>query len=120
MVSDPHGKVSSQFRRAFRVPYLFFKEKISEFSVRRWWPDWNQHKVDTSGRPVAYLKLNLLGTLNVLLGMGANHFSVSLQTNTSEEVHRTFILEWIGLMASFKKLFIYMPEDVLQLKFVTD
>ena len=119
LMSDPHGKVSSQFRRAFRVPYLLFKEKILEFSVRRWWPDWNQHKVDAFGRPVAYLELNLLGALNVL-GMGANHFSVSLQTNISEEVHRTFFLEWIGLMASVKKLFIYMPQDDLQLKFVTD
>jgi hypothetical protein len=119
LMSDPHGKVSSNFCRAFRVPYLYFKEKILEFAVCRWWPDWNHHKVDAFGRLVADLKLNLLSTLNVL-GMGANHFSVRLQTNISEEVHRTFFLEWIGLMASIKKLFIYMPQDDLQLKFVTD
>ena len=32
--TDPDGRESSQFRRAFRVPYSLFKEKILEFSIQ--------------------------------------------------------------------------------------
>ena len=119
LLDEPDGKVAIQFRQAFRLPYLLFKVKIFEFAVRMWWPDWKEYKVDAFGRPVAYLELKLLGCLNVL-GHGADHSSVSLQTNISEEVHRTFFVRWIGLMASVKEKFIYMPHEQLELDFVTD
>ncbi|KAI2511223.1 Plant transposon protein [Fragilaria crotonensis] len=118
-LNDPDGKVATSFRRAFRVPYMVFKERILDFSVRMWWPEWHEYKVDAFGRPVGNLELKLLGCLNTL-GMGANHFSVGLQTNISEEVHRKFFVEWVGLMASVKELFIYMPQEAIQLKFVVD
>ena len=85
--TDPDGRESSQFRRAFRVPYSLLKEKILEFSIQMWWPDWHDFKVDAFGRPVAYLELKLLGAL-CTLGNSTTHFMVSLQTNVSEEVHR--------------------------------
>ena len=119
LINEPDGKDATSFRRAFRVPYSVFKEKILDFSVQMWWPEWHEFKVDAFGRPVGFLELKLLGCLNTL-GMGANHFSVSLQTNISEEVHRTFFMKWIGLMASVKELFIYMPQEEIQLKFVVD
>ena len=92
---------------------------ILGFSVRLWWPQWHEYKVDAFGRPNACLELKLRGCLN-MLGMGTNHFSVGLQTSIGEEVHRKFFVEWIRLMTSVKHLFIYMPQEEIQLKFVVD
>ena len=119
LLVDPDGKVANQFCQAFRVPYLLFKEKIFEFAIATWWPDWKEFKVDAFGRPVGYLELKLLGCLNVL-GHGADHSSVSLQTNIGDVVHRKFFVQWIGLMASIKDRFIYMPHEQLALDFVTE
>ena len=121
LLDEPGGKVAIQFRQAFRLPYLLLKVKIFDFAVRMWWPDWKEYKVDAFGRPVAYLELKLLGSLNVLGHGAADHSSVSLQTNISEEVHRVFFVRWIDLMASVKEKFIYMPhEQLVELDFVTD
>ena len=69
-VNEPDGKDANVFRRAFRVPYSLFKEKILDFSVRMWWPEWHEYKVDAFGRPVGYLVLKLLGALNMLGTLG--------------------------------------------------
>ena len=119
MENDPHSKVAEQFKRAFRMSYLLYNEHILEFAIRMWWPDWHEYQVDAFGRIVGNLELKLMGCLNVL-GKGADHFSVSLQTLLSEEIRRTLFIKWIGLMASVKEQFIYMPLDELQLKFVAD
>ena len=118
-VSEPDGRDAKVFRRAFRIPYSLFKEKILDFSVRMWWPEWHEYKVDAFGRPVGYLEVKLLGVLNSL-GHAASHFSVGLQTNISEEVHRKFFMQWTGLMASVKHLFIYMPQEEAQLRFIME
>ena len=39
MLDEPDGKVATQDRQAFRLPYLLFKVKIFDFAVRMWWPD---------------------------------------------------------------------------------
>ena len=105
LLRDPDGKLANQFRKEFRLWYLSFKTKIFDFAVKTWWPDWKEFKVDAFGRPVGYLELKLLGSLNVL-GHGADHSAVSLQTNISEQTHRQFFSKWIGLMASVKDKFI--------------
>jgi Plant transposon protein len=119
LLTDPDGKVARQFRQAFRVPYLLFKLKILDFAIELWWPDWNELKVDAFFRPVSNLELKLLGCLNVL-GHGADHSSVGLQTNISEETHRMFFVDWISKMASVKEKFIYMPHEKLELDVVMD
>jgi hypothetical protein len=119
LINDPHGKDATSFRLEFRVHYLVFKEKILDFSERMWWPEWHEYKVDAFGYPVGCLELKLLGCLNTL-GMGTNHFFVGLQTNIGEELHRKFSVEWISLMTSVNHLFIYMPREEIQLKFVVD
>ncbi len=65
------------------------------------------------------LNSNYLVFLNVF-GHGADHSSVSLQTNISDVVHRKFFVQWIGLMAGIKDRFIYMPHEQLALDFVTE
>jgi hypothetical protein len=119
LLADPDGKVANQFRQAFRVPYLLFKEKIFEFAIATCGPDWKEFKVDAFGCPVGYLELKLLGCLNVL-GHGADHSSVSLQTNIIDVVHREFFVKWIGLIAGIKDRFIFMPHEQLALDFVTE
>ena len=57
LLRDPDGKLSYQFRQAFRISYLTYKVKIFEFSVATWWLDWHENKVDASRRPISNLEL---------------------------------------------------------------
>jgi hypothetical protein len=65
-------------------------------------------KVDAAGKLVSSLELKVLGALHVL-GNGATQFQVSMQTNSSVEVHRSFFLSWISKLSSTKDEYIFMP-----------
>jgi hypothetical protein len=91
----------------FRVPYDLFVSLVRT-SNTRWWTEWTPDKVDAAGKLVSSLELKVLGALYIL-GNGATQFQVSVQTNLSEEVHRTFFLSWISKMSSIKGEYIFMP-----------
>ena len=106
-VIEPHGRDAKKFRRLFRVPYDLFVSLVRQANTR-WWTEWKPDKVDAAGKLVSSLELKVLGALYVL-GNGATQFQVSIQTNLSEEVHRSFFLSWISKMSSIKDEYIFMP-----------
>jgi len=74
----------------FRILYSVFRDQLLDLAVEKWWPLWKANKVDCCGLPVGDLELKLLGAL-FILGTAATHFVVSMNTNLSEETHRSFI-----------------------------
>ena len=119
MEGDPDGRVSTRFRRNFRVPYGLYKTQILGMAKERWWRSWHPDKVDAFGREVGDLELKILGCLFVL-ATGNSQFQVSEKTDLSEEVHRQFFLVWLANMASTKPEFIHFPLDDDGYRFVVD
>jgi hypothetical protein len=78
----------------FRVTYEIFKTRLLDLAVELWWPAWHEHATDCFNKPVADLRLKLLGAL-FTLATGATHFVVSTNTNISKEAHCFFLM--IGL-----------------------
>jgi hypothetical protein len=42
----PDSRDATLFRRIFKVPYSFFKEKIFNFAVETWWNDWHRNSTE--------------------------------------------------------------------------
>ena len=87
--NEPNGRDSLKFRRMFRVTYEIFKTRLLDLALELWWPAWHEHATDCLNKPMADLRLKLLGAL-FTLATGATHFVVSTNTNISEEAHRFF------------------------------
>jgi hypothetical protein len=117
--NEPNGRDSLKFRRMSRVTYEIFKTRLLDLALELWWPAWHEHATDCFNKPVADLRLKLLGAL-FTLATGATHFVVSTNTNISKEAHRFFFNDWIEKMASIKHLFIFFPSDDEMLKRVWD
>jgi hypothetical protein len=113
----PDGRDATLFRRIFKVPYSFFKEKIFSFAVETWWNDWHDEKVDAFNFPVSNLELKLLGC-PCTLANATSHLLVSIQTNISETVHRKFFNVWLEKMSSMQSTFIYMPRNSTEFNYV--
>ena len=74
----------------FRIPYSVFRDQLLDSAVEKWWLLWKADKVDRCGLSVGDLEFKLLGAL-FILRTAANHFVVSMNTNLSDETHRSFI-----------------------------
>ena len=86
---EPDGRLSRKFHRMFRMSYYIFKWRVLDLAVETWWQNWHEDAVDCFNKPVADLRLKLLGAL-CTLATAATHFFVSTRTNLSEEVHQSF------------------------------
>jgi hypothetical protein len=85
------------------MSYDIFKRRVLDLAVETWWQNWNeQDAVDRFNKPIADLRLKLLGAL-CTLATAATHFFVSTCTNMSKEVHRSFFNNWIEKMTSIKE-----------------
>ena len=90
-LTEPNGReAKSRLSRMFRIPYSVFRDQLLDLAVEKWLLLWKANKVDCCGLPVGDLELKLLGAL-FTLGTAATHFVVSMNTNLSEETHRSFI-----------------------------
>ena len=116
---EPNGRLSREFRRMFRVSYDMFKRRVLDLAIEMWWRTWHEDAVDCFNKPIADLRLKLMGAL-CTLATAATHFFVSTCTNMSEEAHRSFFNDWIEKMSSIKERFIFFPSDDESLKFVCD
>ncbi len=58
--------------------------------------------------------------MDACLCLELGQFQVSEKTDLSEEVHRSFFLDWISKMLSIKADFIHYPRDEHQYRFVID
>jgi hypothetical protein len=99
---EPDGRLSRKFHRIFQMSYDIFKRRVLDLAVETWWQTWNEDAVDRFNKPVADLRLKLLGAL-CTLATAATYFFVSTCTNMSKEVHRSFFNNWIEKMTSIKE-----------------
>ena len=118
LLTIPNGRLHKLFRKLFHVPYDVFLD-LTVLARERWWQDHNEDNRCRAGKLVASLDLQILGALFVL-AQGVSHVVCSISSNISEEVHRSFFIEWIHHMASVKDEFIFMPHDDDTLRKVTD
>jgi Plant transposon protein len=119
MLLNPAGNRDERFRRNFTVPYRIYNSQILPMAIQRWWPNWHADQVDAFHRRVGNLELKILGCLWIL-STGSVQFQASEHSGLSEEVHRTFFLDWTAKMSSCESEFIHFPRDEDSYRFVVD
>jgi hypothetical protein len=109
MLMDPNGRLAKYFRKMFHIPYELFLD-LMNVAIERWFTEWNQDNICNAGKLVSSLDLKILGAMFVLT-QGVSHFVTIMCSNLSEEIHRSFFLQWISNMSSIREEFIFMPHD---------
>jgi hypothetical protein len=116
LLHQADGRLAKRFRRHFHVPFEVFVD-LTTLAKERWWPQWTESSICRAGKQISNLELKILGALFVL-ACDVTHFVCSTSTYISEEVHRSFFLDWTAKMSTIKKEFIYMPQDEATFQFV--
>jgi hypothetical protein len=67
---------------------------VLDLKVEMWWQNWHEDAVNCFNKPIADLRIKLMGAL-CTLATAATHFFVSTCTNMSKEAHQSFFNDWI-------------------------
>lgn len=80
------------FRRRFRLPFKAYQQLVRDAREGAWFP--NTERKDACGIPGTPLELLVLGALRYL-GRGWTFDDIAEATGVSEEVHRTFFVNFV-------------------------
>jgi len=107
----PHSKLFTKFQRRFRMPFVQFRDLLSEVQQHELFSRWN--RCDATGSPPSPIGLLLLGSLRYL-GRGLTFDDLEEYTAIDEETHRQFFHVFIkfGESVLFPR-YVVMPRTAI-------